>query len=126
MRTRSRRRISTTALLIVLYTNWISYGTGQVSLEEEAFGTASYPLSEIGKIAHLQELRMDAAEFNVSRVQLNIAWLRLISPIVLLLISLNFSAQGDPYRKEPGKEPAVNWFSTSLQALRLRLIQHHS
>ena len=45
---------------------------------------------------------------------------------VLLLISLNFSAQGDPYRKEPGKEPAVNWFSTSLQALRLRLIQHHS
>lgn len=69
---------------------------------------------------------MDAAEFNVSRVQLNIAWLRLIRPIVLLLISLIFSAQGDPYRKEPGKEPAVYWFSTSLQALRLRLMQHHS
>ena len=28
--------------------------------------------------AGLQELRMDAAEYNVSKVQLNIAWLRLI------------------------------------------------
>ena len=55
-------------------------------------------------MAGLQELRMDAAEYNVSKVQLNIAWLRLIRLIVLLLISLVFLVQRDPRRKEPGKE----------------------
>ena len=41
VKTRSGRRVSRTALLIIAYTNWVSYGAGQVSFQEEVFGTSA-------------------------------------------------------------------------------------
>lgn len=121
VRTRSGRRLATTSLLILAYVNWASFGTGQIALEEESW-IESYPITEIGKLARLQDLRSEAASFPVNRVQINLAWLKLIRPIMFLLFSSICSAHGDPYRKEPGKEPATYWMSTTLQAIRLRFI----
>lgn len=64
------------------------------SPRREAFGADAYPITEIGKLARLREHRADALECNVSRVQLNIAWLRLLRPVLLVLVSLACSAQG--------------------------------
>ena len=54
-----------------------------------SLGQRPFPLQSLARSLdfRLQDLHMDAAGFNVSKVQLIIAWLRLIRLTVLLLIS---------------------------------------
>lgn len=78
--------------------------------------------TELGRLSLLLDYRATSRQQAVSRAHLNVLWLRLLRPMALMLLSVLFTAPGDPVRKETGREPGTYWLATSVSSLRIRLI----
>lgn len=82
--------------------------------------------TELGRLSLLLDYRATSRQQSVSRAHLNVLWLRLLRPILLMLLSVVFTAHGDPVRKETGREPGMYWLATSVSSLRIKLISENA